>query len=323
MPSEFELIQSFADMLGAPKRALLGIGDDTAVLPVEPNSRWLVASDMLIEDVHFRRQWSSLEDVGWKALAVNISDVAAMGGLPRYATVSLGLPSSRDAAPLYRGLSRCAATFDVEIVGGDTVYSPRLVLNVSIIGESAGMQPVTRAGARPGDIVCVTGSLGGAGAGLEILRRGESIAHPLREAVIALHRRPLPRVAAGRLLARSGATAMLDISDGLAGDAAHIATNSGVAIVLHAEQIPIHPGAVSLADGWGVDPLELALFGGEDFELLAILPESSVSGAEQDLASIGVPLTVIGFCEAGRDVWLLQNSERRRLDRGGFDHFRS
>lgn len=324
-PTEFDLIKMFSRQLGRPQRAKLGIGDDMAILPTGDDDAWLMATDILVEGIHFDRRWSSLEDVGWKALAVNISDVAAMGGLPRFATIALGLPGPTDAPGIFQGLHSCASEYGVEIVGGDTVRAPQLIINATIIGVPAGIPPVTRAGARPGDLVCVTGWLGAAGAGIEALQRGIPASPGTAAAqAIASHRRPTPRVQAGRILARSGATAMMDISDGLAGDAAHIATASQVAIILEKNKIPIHPAVTALAREWGMDPFTFAMESGEDFELLACLAPADAKKAAMELERLGLPLTVVGRCESGQGVWLHGDGKEEPvpLTPAGFDHFR-
>ena len=323
MPSEFDLIRQFAASLGTPRRAREGIGDDAAVLDAGGGNLWLFAADMLIEGVHFDRTVSSLADVGWKALAVNVSDIAAMGGIARYATVAVGLPSPADAEPLFRGLRECAEAHAVEIVGGDTVRSPGpLVIDVAILGQSEGIEPVRRRGARAGDLVCVTGWLGAAAAGLEAAKRAQAGEGPVPEELLAAHRRPSPRAREGRLLAQLGASAMIDISDGLASDARHVAEASHVAIVIEPERIPLHPAAVAAARRWQGDPFSLALFGGEDFELLACVAPERLSAVKGAVEGLGLPLTVIGRCEAGGGVWLESNGQRRALSPGGWDHFR-
>ena len=340
MAGEFELIRRLTRGLPRPRFAGLGVGDDAAVLPVRRDERWLFAVDMVVEGVHFDRRFSSLADVGWKALAVNASDVAAMGGIPRAAVVSVAAASAADVEAVFEGLRACAEAFEVDLVGGDTVRSPGpLVVDVAILGEAAGLEPVTRAGARPGDLVVVTGPLGAAAAGLLVAQAAaegrpgssgpaagaqpsalDSLSGVATERLLAAHRRPVPRVGAGRALARAGATAMIDLSDGLAGDARHIAAASGVAIVIEREAVPVLPETLAVAQAFGVDPDDLVLRGGEDYELLACLPGEAREIAAALLKEAGACLHVIGRCEAGSGVWLAQGKENAALARGGWEH---
>lgn len=239
---EDALIRRLARGLRVRRTVLRGIGDDCAVLAGPGRRLGLFASDMLIEGVHFRRG-TPAEAVGWKALAVNVSDVAAMGGLPRHAVISLGIPRRTEVSwvdRLYRGLRRCAARFEVNLVGGDTVRAPCAVIDVAILGEVERDRVVYRAGARPGDWLLVTGRLGGS------LRSGR-------------HVRFVPRVREARALgSRARLHAMMDLSDGLWVDLPRLCGASGVSAVLEADRIPRHRGC----------SLRQALTDGEDFELL-------------------------------------------------------
>lgn len=335
MPSEFELIRTLAARLGKLRYATLGIGDDAAMFPDASGRPLLMASDILVETVHFRRDWSTPADVGWKAVAVNVSDIAAMGGEPLVATTSIAVADPADALPLMEGVIAAAAAFGVDLIGGDTTRSPGpLVIDVAIVGRCA-QNPVLRSGARPGDGVYVTGALGAAAAALAWLTR--STPQPVAaadsapgidpaqwERLLTALRRPRPPYAAGPILAAAGATAMIDISDGIAGDAGHIAEQSGIAIDLFADKLPLAPGVAVIAQALGRSPLELALHGGEDFQLLVCLPEEKAGAAAERLAGSGVTLTQVGRCVRGRGVRLLDaNGNSRPLLRGGYEHFRS
>jgi thiamine-monophosphate kinase len=242
------------DFLRRLAERLPAVGDDCAVL----DDGRLLCTDLLVDGVHFRSSWASPEDVGWKALAVNLSDIAAMGGAPEVAVAAVALPPGVSADAVLEGLLECAEAYGCELVGGDTSAGPTLHLAVTVLGRAE--RPVLRTGARPGDIVHVTGSLGAAAAVLARLDDGEAVDDPS-----PLHR-PLPRLAEGRAAADAGATAMLDLSDGLAIDARRLAEASGVRLEL--DEVPVADGAT----------LEQAVGGGDDYELLFTAP-APVAGA--------------------------------------------
>jgi thiamine-monophosphate kinase len=286
---EFELIARLAGRLSpAGATVAIGIGDDAAVF-----ADGLVAcTDLLVEDVHFRRSTASPADVGWKALAVNLSDLAAMGAVPRGALVALTVGpgwSTDDLAAVYDGLRACADAYRCPIVGGDVSRGPSLALAVTVLGHAA--VPLVRSGARPGDILVVSGSLGGSEAGRHELERDAATADP---ALAARHRRPRPRFDAAALLAGT-ATAMLDVSDGVASDARRLAESSGVRVVIDLDALPLQPGVAEVARERGVAPGAFAATGGEDYELLATLPPVAVPEG----------VTVIGRIEAGAGVTFL------------------
>jgi thiamine-monophosphate kinase len=258
---EFGLIAAVTARLPGSPAVLLGPGDDAAVVAV-PDGRVVATTDVLVEGVHFRRDWSSAYDVGRKAAAANLADVAAMGGTATALLVGLAAPPDLAlswALELADGLRDEAAVVGAAVVGGDTVSAPQVVVSVTALGGLVGA-PVTRAGARPGDLVVVAGRLGWASAGLRLLGQGVADG-PLVEA----HRRPLPPYAMGPVLAAAGASAMCDVSDGLVQDLGHIAVASGVGIELD---------EAALADD--AVPLQDVLTGGEDHALVATLPPGPV-----------------------------------------------
>jgi thiamine-monophosphate kinase len=270
-----------------------GIEHDAAVL----TGGIVVTQDALIEGVHFRLDWTSWHDLGYKAAAVNLSDLAASGAVPRALVVSLGLPGEtevEDVLDLYAGLNEPG----VEIVGGDTTRAEHVYLSVTALGRSERVPG--RAGAQPGDVLVVTGPLGASAAGFLCLREG--IPSPLADA----HRRPPLRLDEGLTLA-AHAHAMLDLSDGLAADVRHIAERSGCRCVVELERVPVALGAAEIAERLGRDVDELACGFGEDYELLAAVAEPG-------------GFTVVGRCEEGEGVALLRNGEPVEL--GGWDHFR-
>src|SRR5690606_3103378 len=240
--TEFGLIAAIARRVGTHPDAPVGIGDDTAVLTIPPGRQLLAACDSMVADVHFRIRPGHGYAVGRKALAVNLSDIAAMGGRPAFALLSLAVTPDVPRAFLWdvvRGLADEADEFGVALVGGDTVAAPRdFAIHVTVLGHVEAGKAVTRKGARPGDLLCVTGHLGASAAGLALLEHPDaSVPDPVREVLVRSHLQPRARVEAGEELAEGIATAMMDISDGLAGDVRHLCRESGVGAVIDARRI--------------------------------------------------------------------------------------
>jgi thiamine-monophosphate kinase len=318
---EFDLIAALRERLPAPPpRILVGPGDDAAVTAAGGSSA--ISVDATVEGVHFRRQWAPPEAIGRKALAAGLSDLAAMGAEPGEAYVVLGVPPDLDepgCLDLLAGIEAVAGSCGAALAGGDVSRSPVLFVSVTVVGKlEEGARFVTRAGARAGELLVLTGELGGAAAGLKLLE-GEIEAALADEVAAALRSRqldPRPRLAEGRALAGAGATAMIDLSDGLGGDAGHVAAQSGVRLEIDAGQIPLQPGVEQVAAALGADPLELAAGEGEDYELLACLPEGSLDRARSAVADVGGSLTVIGSCVPGEGVRLSAPSGRELRVRG-------
>jgi thiamine-monophosphate kinase len=295
---EFELLAALRERLPAPgARVRVGSGDDAAV--TLPGGATATSVDALVEGVHFRRESASLRQIGRKALATALSDLAAMGAEPGEAYVVLGAPDGMgedELLELGEGLVAVARETGTTLAGGDLTRAPALTLAVTVVGHAPRPEDfVTRAGARPGDALVVTGELGAAAAGLLLLEDTDLTGDD------ALRRRqldPAPRLAAGKALAAAGATAMIDISDGLAADADHVAAASGALLVIDAAALPIASGVAAVAAAAGREPLELAISGGEDYELLAALPPRAVDAAREALAATGMALTAIGKVEA-------------------------
>ncbi len=258
----------------APGRAtLLGPGDDAAVVAA-PDGRVVVCTDVLVEGVHFRLDWSTPHQVGRKAVAANLADVAAMGAVPTAVVAGLGCPPSTPVATvdgLAAGLWEEAGVVGIGVVGGDVVSAEQVVLSVTALGDLQGRDPVTRSGARPGDVLAIRGRTGWAAAGLAVLGRG--FRSPV--AVVSAHRVPEPPYAAGPQAAVAGATAMIDISDGLLADAAHVAAASGVGIDVVSAAVPLPRRLVDVGSALGADPLHWVLTGGEDHALLATFPPAA------------------------------------------------
>lgn len=279
MSGEFELIERLAAHL-EPFAGGIGIGDDAAAWQPTPGRVVVATTDMLVEGIHFRLDWISPRDLGWKALAVNLSDLAAMGAAPGYALVSIAL--LRDQAALaeemYDGMAELARLTDTWIVGGDTVRTPGpLVVNVALVGEADPERLLRRDVARPGDVLAVTGRVGASAAGLELLLAGDRavLARPEAQSLVAAHHRPRPQLEAGAALAAAGVRCAIDISDGVASEAWHLARESGIEIEVDVDRLPLDEDAVALL---GVEEARhLALTGGEDYELLFTVPESRLA----------------------------------------------
>jgi thiamine-monophosphate kinase len=345
------LLESVRRTEGLPAggRVRLGVGDDGALLEMAPGRLLVATADTLVEGVHFRRDWTAPEDLGWKTLAVNVSDVAAMGGEPLAALISLALPPATEVAwveALYRGLEACATAYRCALAGGDTVGSPdRVVLHVALLGTVEPERARTRSGARPGDLVCVTGTLGDSAAGLALLQAGGGTAErsevvmaarPELAPLLRAHRRPAPRLAAARALAADPAvTAMMDLSDGIASDLRHVAARSrvvgrpapaareagGCGARLRAADLPISPAARAAAELLGADPVEWALHGGEDYELLFTLAPEALPRLAALLAGTETTATPVGeMTEAGYTL-VQRDGTEAPLSPEGFAHF--
>jgi thiamine-monophosphate kinase len=319
---EFQLIDRFASRLKLPKNSvLLGPGDDCAAVRIGEETL-LLTTDMLIEDIHFRCEWTSPEQIGFKAMRVNLSDIAGVGGVPRFALVSLGLPKSwrgTKAVRLFAGLRRAAEAEGVAVVGGDTNASERLVVNVALVGE-AGPKILTRAGSKPGDLVYVTGTLGGSALGLKALEKKRTAGF---DNFLKSHREPPARVAVGKALARmAGVHAVMDLSDGLAGDLPHLLKAGRVGADITVDAVPRPAGFERAARRLDADPYALIVSGGEDYEL--VFTASPRVKIPRKIA--GVPVTSLGRITPKPGVlrWLRRDGalfEGKGADFRGFRHF--
>jgi thiamine-monophosphate kinase len=318
--AEDELVAAIrARVTSSLPQVILGVGDDCAVTRAGANAR-LCTTDMLVEGVHFRLADLDAEQLGHKALAVNLSDIAAMGGWPLEAYVSLALPRQLAVEgfidELYRGISTLAAQHRLAVLGGDTTHSPGpLVISVTVIGEAAADRLLLRSAARAGDRLFVSGALGDSSAGLHALKQGH--ADPLARWLIARHVAPRPRLDCGRALAANGrAHAAMDLSDGLSSDLPRLVEASGVSATVNAEQLPLSEPLRRYCAREGLSALELALHGGEDYELL-ISGEAGLDRLVEGLVEIGEVSERGGATE----VLLSEGGIERRLEAAGWDPF--
>lgn len=330
---ELQIIDELRAALPAPAPWVeQAIGDDCAVLR-QGASSLLLTKDLLVEGVHFRRCDLSAQQLGYKALAVNVSDVAAMGGEPAAALLGLGVPPGVPAEwvrGLRGGLLECAAEFGVDIVGGDTVAAPGgVVLSVTLVGRAAPGEAVLRSGGRAGDVLAVGGALGGSAAGLSLLlaglQGGEGRGDADELAACAAHVRPRPQVALGRLLATRGlATAMLDVSDGLLLDLSRLCAASGVGARVDPALVPLPSWAQRLARRRGADALQWALQGGEDYVLLFSVSPQHWETLVQACAELPGPAPVaIGALQAEAGLWLGPAGEAHAVEPRGYEHLGS
>lgn len=331
---EFGLIERLARIV--PRQAEItadgagirvAIGDDAAVWMPSGGAQQVITTDALIEGVHFDLKTSSWHDLGWKSIAVNLSDVGAMGAQPTLGLITLGLPQDVDVADLealYAGVDECARHWQVTIAGGDTVAAPTIMISVTVIGETTG--PILRRSAgRAEDVLAVTGWLGLSGGGLRVLESHGEPSDP-SDPLMTAHLRPWPRVAEGLLLAQAGVLCALDVSDGLRGDTAHICEQSALGATIDVDHVPVH---AALLERFGRDEaLRLALDGGEDYELLCAGPAQVIARAAASLdQETGTALTPIGKLHdrlPGEPLVRLVDGQGRpvELPGGSWDHFR-
>ena len=300
-------------------RLLVDTGDDTAAWQTGAATE-LATTDTVVEGIHFTRETTPWRDLGWKALAANISDIAAMGGQPLYALITLGLPPKTavaDIEELYRGLLDIGNRYGAAIVGGDLVRSPVLFITVALTGLRAG-PPLRRDTARPGDQVAVTGWLGNSGGGLKLLLEKPALAATAADFLIQAHRRPEPAVAAGQILAQGGVVTAMDVSDGLADDLSKLCLASGVAANLSAVQMPIHP---MLRSAFPADCLALALHGGEDYVLLFTAPPPVMDKVMPLLSPGAAVIGEIVAGPAGQVTLVDPEGGAEVISRAGWDHF--
>lgn len=309
---------------------VLGVGDDVAAVAIDDERLLLATCDVLVEGTHFALDTTEAHLIGRKAVAVNVSDIAAAGGRPTHLLVSLVLPDG--IAPellerIYDGIAEEAQRWGADVIGGNVSRGPGLIIDVTLLGEAAPKDLLRRSGARVGDVVLVTGTLGAAAAGLDLLRRpGLKVAEDHKLQALAAQRSPTPRLAESRALVSAGGLhAAIDLSDGLAQDVGHVCTASGVGVCLEVACLPIAPAAKAIAAAAGRDASAWALGGGEDYELLLCAPPARVEALRLAVtAATGTALTRIGeIVEAERGRTLIDaDGTSRPLPTLGWQHFR-
>ncbi|MFL5591596.1 MAG: thiamine-phosphate kinase [Ktedonobacteraceae bacterium] len=327
---EFGLIARITAGLPQSPDVIVGVGDDAAILDIGGEEVLVATCDAQVEDTHFRLRRGSPRDIGRRALAVNLSDIAAMGARPRFALISLLVPPALDVAILdgiYAGLREEAAQFDVALVGGNIARNAeRLIIDITLLGTGTRNKLLRRDTAKAGEAVMVTGSLGSAAAGLLVSEDEQLAAKVAPEnlaGVLAALNTPTPRVAAGQWLAQHGVTTCIDVSDGLAADISHICEASVVGVQIEAEALPIRPEVVRIAAFAGREPQDLALFGGEDYELVFTVPADHADMLARELfVAAGVSATAIGTICEGSAMTLLHQGKPSPLRPGGWDHLR-
>ena len=314
-----------AETLVRREGVIKGIGDDCSVYRPTHDLVTLFTTDMLVEDIHFQREGTPPDKLGRKSIAVNLSDIAAMGGSPKEALISIAVP---DRVPveyldaIYEGMKSMARAFDVNLLGGDTTSSPsHLVINVALVGEAREQEILYRSGAERDDIIFLTGPVGSAAAGLDLLLEKRSFSE--REALLDAHLDPHPHVEAGRIIAGQGvAHALIDVSDGLAGDLGHVCTESRVGAIIEEGKIPTTELFRAYCERFNLDPVPLTINVGEDYVLLGTVPEKSASKLEKALQAGGCEFFPIGKIVAEPGLRLLdRDGSENEMRPSGWNHF--
>ena len=328
---EFGLIDRIQKILPAVKHedVLIGIGDDTAVIKIDAHRAWLVTCDIQVEDQHFRLQNISPYQLGRRAMAVNLSDIAAMGGKPTFALVSLGFPKSlplSDFENLFKGMGDQLAEFSTIIIGGNLSNTAnKMIIDITLLGEVSPKQFLTRSGAKAGDRIFVTGNLGASGAGFYLLEKYGRNYPTEFDDLVQKHLQPIPRIEVGQRIAQSGfGTAMIDVSDGIASDLNHICKMSGVGAEIYQNKLPLPNNLIKITSLTGKSALHLALHSGEDYELLfTARPEIPDSLFDSITKDTGVPITEIGrILPQDFGYYLIdRHGEKSPIQPKGWDHF--
>ncbi|MCK4385975.1 MAG: thiamine-phosphate kinase [candidate division Zixibacteria bacterium] len=320
---EFGLIDSIKRrVFSKDKRVLVNIGDDAAVIKPSKNKLLILTTDTLMEKVHFDLSYFNFEQIGWRAMVANLSDIAAMGGLPKFALVTVGLPKSisvENVISIYDGITAIAKRYKCKVIGGDTLFSPRgIFVSIALLGEVEKKFLVKRSGAKCGDLICVTGNLGEAQAGLEFLKKNPRKRPPL----IRKHLNPFPRVNEARTLVKNlKISSMIDISDGLSSELFHLIEENNLGAIIYEAKIPISPICIKAGDLLKKSPLLWALSSGEEYELLFTISRKQLPSLERVKGKIKVSL--IGEMVDKKGTVMLQekSGKKRKLRKTGFKHF--
>lgn len=334
--SEFQLIKAIARQSPAPNGSSLlkGIGDDAAIIHSLSNANLLVSTDLLVEGIHFDRKLASFHDIGHRAIIANLSDIAAMGGIPQYVLTAVAIPSHYSLShfrALYRGLLSSCRQHNVRLIGGDTSASRQgLFLGITILGTVERTKALQRSGAKIGDYIYATGTLGDSWAGLNLLQKKsktptQRLEKRIAKFLIGRHLRPTPRLDIGRWLSSNRlATAAIDVSDGLSGDLGHLCRESGVGALIEAARIPISSQCTTFARNVNLDPISIALQGGEDYELLFTVPTRQQQTLEGFVKRHGLKVTPIGTVQPrpfGMRI-KMEDGSLKKLIQTSYDHFR-
>lgn len=304
------------------KSVLVNIGDDAAVIEPSKDKLLIFTTDTLMEKVHFDLRYFSFEQIGWKAMVANLSDIAAMGGLPKFALVTIGLPHSisvENVISIYDGMNEAGKRYKCKVIGGDTFFSPKgIFISIALLGEVEKEFLVKRKGAKKGDLICVTGDLGEAQAGLEFLKK-----YPYRKpALVKKHLTPFPRISEARTLVKTlKISSMIDISDGLSSELFHLTEENNLGAMIYEEKIPISPNCTKASNLLKRSPLLWALSSGEEYELLFTIRRKERAKLEK--INEKVKVSVIGeMLEKKEGVFLMERSgKKRKLAKTGFTHF--
>uniref|UniRef100_UPI00338ACEC4 thiamine-phosphate kinase n=1 Tax=Sutcliffiella sp. FSL R7-0096 TaxID=2921670 RepID=UPI00338ACEC4 len=316
---EFAFIKDIQPARLFHEEMVIGIGDDAAIVSFEDGYEKIVCVDTMVEDVHFTRQTMAPFDIGFKALAANISDVAAMGGYPMYYLVSITIPKSwkpDELKEIYNGMKQLGDQYEMDLIGGDTTSGKTMVLSVFVIGKVEKGKRLLRSNAKEGDVVFVSGSLGDSAGGLDILLHNRPVAY---QTLVTKHQQPKPQVALGRILSRYERVSLNDVSDGLASELLEIAEASQVDILINKETIPISD---DLRNYDADKAFSWAMTGGEDFELVGSLPASDWDSLHEKCMASGIPISKIGSVQGGQgQVFLKTDEGLQKLKKEGYNHF--
>ncbi len=326
---EFEFIERVARILSLPgKKVVVGIGDDCAVYDTGGDKYSLVTTDMLVENIHFSRDYATGYQIGWRAMACNISDIASMGGTPTVAVISLGVSKDTEIEwleDIYKGMQAITEKYKFDIVGGDTVSAPQTILNIALLGEVSVSHLCLRSNAKIGDAILVTGDFGGSDAGLKVLQKKIQVDEETRRYVTERHLLPEPRLILGEIIgAQRYHRAMTDSSDGLAADLRNLSVASDVGMKVGIENIPIHVATRKAAEVLQQPLLDLALYGGEDYELVFTAPKENVAQLQKQIKmETGIEIAQIGEV-VSRDKKILlvdKDGKETQLTKFGYEHF--
>lgn len=310
---EFALIDRLCSRKISDRNVVAGIGDDCAVLAYRDNKYMLFTTDMMVENDHFSLKWSSPFQIGMKLVEVNVSDIVSMGGIPKYAVISLCLKKNTSVEfmdELYRGIYQSADRHGVLVIGGDTTHGNEYVFNMAMLGEVEKNLLRLRSMAKPGDKICVTGTLGGSTAGLKLLLKG-------KKGYVNDHLEPRSRTAdEGRVIAKY-ANAMIDVSDGLGSEVRHICEQSKTGASIEMKSIPLSKNTLDSAKSLSLDPYDSALYGGEDFQLVFTIPENRIPELKKEFSDF----TVVGeILSKDQGSFLVKENKKYEIGKG-YDHF--